>query len=70
MVTLPERLSIAEVRALRAASGVKRTKEAIRKRIVAGELPAAKVGSQWTVAKSDALAYRESLRASAKGKGA
>lgn len=68
MDKLPERLSIAQVVELLQAHGITRTKEAVRKRIVAGDLPAEKVGKQWTVAYSHAEAYGESLRAKAKGK--
>jgi excisionase family DNA binding protein len=69
MDKLPDRLSIAEARDLLAAQGVKRTKEAIRKRIKAGDLPAEKIGSQWTIAKYDLEAYAETLDRGAKGKG-
>ena len=69
MDKLPERLSIEEARAVLAARGVKRTKEAIRKRIKVGDLPAEKIGSQWTIAKSDLQAYIESLARGPKGKG-
>ncbi len=68
MDKLPERLSIRQVVALLGEYGIKRTKEAVRKSIKSGELPAEMVGSQWTIANSDAQAYGETLQARAKGK--
>jgi len=68
MDKLPERLSIAQVVELLQAHGIKRSKEAVRKRILAGALPAEMIGNQWTVEKSHALLYSESLKARAKGK--
>jgi len=65
---LPDQLSLAELETFLAAQGVPRSRAALTDRCRRGRM-GSKIGRQWVVSKSQALALAETLRAKKSHKG-